>query len=393
MDVLRTGRVLGWAAAVLLASIVGTACGSGSDDAKPTRDAARAVAGWPLPNADRDNTRSSTSKIDASNVDDLGVAWHQELNAVDAERGIDSTPLVVDDAIYVQDADSNVWAYDLERGDELWRRKLRTPAVGPNGVSYENGRVFAATPTDAVALDADNGGVQWRTRVIEGPVGPRRDSAGISMAPMVADGQLLLGDAGARSGGVLASFDTKDGTEQWRVTTSIDGARDAVQTGGMLGTPLVSSDGTVVVGVNGARGNRSADPLPGALRAVAGDSGTPVWNYEPRPLQQIARPGPEPISGTLTAGRTLDLPDAQIDITTSPARCRATSGANSGARRPLTSLTMCAPAASTASTTGGLYVSTEITTSGWSATIDVTSGSTRSISSAGSTSATLVMPD
>jgi outer membrane protein assembly factor BamB len=306
------------AAACVLAALVVAACG-GDDDADE-RDSARDVSGWALPHADRDNSRLGDSAIDSENVSELAIAWRQELTALEVERAITAPPIVVDEAVYVQDAASNVWAHELEGGDELWRRKLREPAVGPNGLAYENGLVFAATPTDALALDADNGGVEWRTRIVEGPVGPRRESLGISLAPAVADGRVLLGDADAQGGGALVSLDAKTGEEQWRVANEIDGARETIRVGGVLGTPLVTDDDTVHVGIGGSPRNGSIDGIPGALRAFDGASGELTWEYVPQPLQRIQQPGPEPIEGTVPVPEALPPADPGIDLHLAPAR-------------------------------------------------------------------------
>jgi outer membrane protein assembly factor BamB/plastocyanin len=269
---------------VVVGIIGGIAIYRGQED-EPAKERAQAreVQGWALPHADRDNSRTASSDIDASNVDELGVAWRQELSAIEVgvDVGIDSPPLLVDDVVYVQDAGSNVWAYDLRSGDELWRRKLRTPAVGPNGIAYENGRIYGATPTDAFALDADNGGVDWRTRLFEGPVGPRRASLGISMAPMVADGRVLFGDSRAQGGGEVISLDAETGEEQWRVANPVESARPTARVGGVLGTPLVDDEDVVHVGVGGAEGTGVEVPQPGSLRAFDGSTGEPDWVFEP----------------------------------------------------------------------------------------------------------------
>ncbi len=69
---------------------------------------------------------------------------------------------------------------------------------------------------------------------------------------------------------------------------------------------------------------------------------------------------------------------------TSPAPVSAHTSASPGSRRPLTSLTIAAPAAIAARATAGLYVSTDTSAPSSPATRSI-SGTTRSISSSGVT--------
>ena len=69
-----------------------------------------------------------------------------------------STPLISEDGIaYVQDLASNVMAYDLETGEQLWKVEYNAPTIGPNGLAYEDGVLFGVTNGDVFALDAESG--------------------------------------------------------------------------------------------------------------------------------------------------------------------------------------------------------------------------------------------
>jgi outer membrane protein assembly factor BamB/plastocyanin len=194
---------------VVVGIVGGIAIYRGQDD-EPAKERAQAreVQGWALPHADRDNSRTVGSDIDAANVDELGVAWRQELSAIDA-------------------------------------------------------------------------GVDWRTRLFEGPVGPRRASLGMSIAPMVADGRVVFGDSRAQGGGEVVSLDAESGEEQWRVANPVDGARPTARVGGVVGTPLVDANDMVHVGVGGAVGTGVDVPQPGSLRALDGETGGLDWAFQP----------------------------------------------------------------------------------------------------------------
>jgi dienelactone hydrolase len=64
-------------------------------------------------------------------------------------------PLIsMDGKTYVQDLASNVMAYDLATGTQLWRVDYNSPTVGPNGLAFEDGVLFGVTATDVFAIDA-----------------------------------------------------------------------------------------------------------------------------------------------------------------------------------------------------------------------------------------------
>src|SRR3954471_22912206 len=60
---------------------------------------------------------SPLTGIDKANVGKLGLAWYGD---VDTERGQESTPVVVDGALYITTAWSKVKAYDAKTGAKLW---------------------------------------------------------------------------------------------------------------------------------------------------------------------------------------------------------------------------------------------------------------------------------
>ena len=60
---------------------------------------------------------SPLSRITASNVKQLGLAWYADL---DTNRGQEATPLVIDGVLYVSTAWSMVKAYNAKTGGLLW---------------------------------------------------------------------------------------------------------------------------------------------------------------------------------------------------------------------------------------------------------------------------------
>ena len=87
----------------------------------------------------------------------LGIAWRAPITAKGTFGGYASTPIISDGVVYTQDLSSNVAAYSLESGKELWKRSYDSPTVGPNGLALGYGKIFGATADTAFALDARSG--------------------------------------------------------------------------------------------------------------------------------------------------------------------------------------------------------------------------------------------
>ncbi len=102
--------------------------------AKPVAavDAARLTAAdteagnWMTYGRTYDEQRFSPLKqIDASNVAQLGLTWHYDLDT--AHRAQESTPLVIDGVMYVTAAWSKVFALDARTGKQLWAYDPKVP--------------------------------------------------------------------------------------------------------------------------------------------------------------------------------------------------------------------------------------------------------------------------
>ena len=77
---------------------------------------------WPAPNQDLANRRVATSKIDSSNVEQLGVAWTIPIKGGGTFGNYASTPIIADGVVYTQDLTSNVKAIDLKTGQVKWSK-------------------------------------------------------------------------------------------------------------------------------------------------------------------------------------------------------------------------------------------------------------------------------
>ncbi|MDG6256959.1 MAG: PQQ-binding-like beta-propeller repeat protein [Methanomicrobiaceae archaeon] len=206
---------------------------------------------WPLPNYDYANTRATnTTAINASSINDLGVAWSFALNASGQFGAASSNPIITGDTVYFQDINANVFALSLETGDVVWTALYNNTSVaGPNGPAVGWGKVFAAVdPYTMGALDAATGEELWTQRLAGRP------GEGIDIAPTVYDGMVYtstvpgLGDIFYAGGniGIIFALDEENGTIVWNFSTvddpeSIWGNPEVNSGGGVWYTPAVDT--------------------------------------------------------------------------------------------------------------------------------------------------------
>jgi alcohol dehydrogenase (cytochrome c) len=163
---------------------------------------------------------SSLELINAKNVSRLQPAW---VFSTGVGNGHEAPPIVNNGVMFVGTPGGQVIAIDARTGAQLWRYKRAIPEdaiVGhptTRGVALYGDKVFFAT-NDAflVAIDARTGNEVWVT-----PVADNRTGYYISLAPLVADGKVMVGASGGEWGvrGFVAAFDVDNGKQIWRVYT------------------------------------------------------------------------------------------------------------------------------------------------------------------------------
>ena len=166
---------------------------------------------------------SPLDKVNASNVKDLGLAWSFELST---NRGVETTPIVVDGTMYVTSAWSLVYALNAKTGELLWKydpkvaREVGHSAccdVVNRGVAVWNGRVYSATLDGRlVALDAKTGQVVWSQVTVD-----QSKPYTITMAPRIIKGKVMIGNSGSEYGvrGYVSAYDAETGKLDWRFFT------------------------------------------------------------------------------------------------------------------------------------------------------------------------------
>ena len=219
---------------------------------------------------------SRLAQLTPANVAGLRPAWVYQVR----EPGdVQTTPIVADGVMYVTEPKSHVVALDLKTGNTLWRwgrtvpDRVKTLGFGPTnrGVAILDSTVFVGTiEAHLVALDARSGAVRWDAVVASNDSG-----YGITGAPLVADGKVIIGVSGGEAGirGHIDAYDARTGARVWRFWT--------IPAPGEPGSDTWSGDAWRTGG-GSAWITGSYDPALGLIYWGVGNPG-PDWNGDVRP--------------------------------------------------------------------------------------------------------------
>ncbi|MBL8266003.1 PQQ-binding-like beta-propeller repeat protein [Steroidobacter sp.] len=191
-------------------------------------DAAPRASDWPLIGGNAEVWHhSSSTQINASNIEKLGVAWVAEMPSRD---GLVGNPIVVDGVVYQSGPLGRAYANDVRTGKLLWMfapeidfgDKQRLISVWSlrysRGLSVLEDNVYvAAGDCRLFAVDRKTGKQKWEA--VSCDIG---QDYGITAAPRVGGGKVFIGnvcvDTGANRGFVDA-FDANTGKRLWRFYT------------------------------------------------------------------------------------------------------------------------------------------------------------------------------
>lgn len=179
---------------------------------------------WTMPSKNYASTRfSSLNELTPENVRGLQPLFSFSLNV---NKGQEAAPIVADNTIYVVTAYPNyVYALDLTKpGAPLKWRFAPSPAPASQGVaccdvvnrggSVDDGKyIFNTLDGQTIAVDVKTGKALWRTRMGNINIGET-----ITMAPVVADGKVYVGNSGGELGvrGWIAALDENTGKLAWK---------------------------------------------------------------------------------------------------------------------------------------------------------------------------------
>ena len=163
---------------------------------------------------------SPLDQITPANVARLQPAW---VFATGVTNGHEAPPIVNNGVMFVATPGNQVIAINAKTGGELWRYRRPLPEdvvllhATSRGVALHGDTVFfAAGDAVLVALDARTGKERWTTTVAR-----NRDGYYMSLAPLVAEGKVMVGASGGELGvrGFVAAYDLATGKEVWRTYT------------------------------------------------------------------------------------------------------------------------------------------------------------------------------
>jgi alcohol dehydrogenase (cytochrome c) len=165
---------------------------------------------------------SPLTQINRDTVKRLVPAWSYSMNN---NTGEESQPLVYNGVVYVTSHDKTV-AVDALTGREIWNTRVE---YGPDttrvvccgivnrGAAIYEGKIFRTTlDARVIALDAKTGKQIWSTKS-----GETNDGIAMTGAPLIANGVLITGMAGAEYGsrGYVEGYDPNTGKRLWRFYT------------------------------------------------------------------------------------------------------------------------------------------------------------------------------
>jgi alcohol dehydrogenase (cytochrome c) len=176
---------------------------------------------WPMVRRTYDGWGySPLDQITPANLDRLRPAWVFSTGVI---SGHEAAPIVHGGVMFVSTPNHRVTAIDAKTGALLWRFIKETEDTvlalhsTTRGVAiYGNKVFFAANDAELVALDARTGEKVWGSKVEANKKGYY-----MTLAPLVADGKVLIGASGGELGvrGFVAAYDPDTGRQLWRTYT------------------------------------------------------------------------------------------------------------------------------------------------------------------------------
>ena len=168
------------------------------------------------------NRFSPLTHINRDNVKRLVPAWSYSMSD---NRGQEAQPLIKDGVIYLTDHEKTV-ALEALTGRAIWKSVIEYPpettrvvccGIVNRGAALFDGKLYRTTlDAQVIALDLKTGKEVWRTKSSD-----PKDGYSMTVAPLVANGVVIVGVAGAEFGhrGYLEGIDPQTGKQLWRTYT------------------------------------------------------------------------------------------------------------------------------------------------------------------------------
>ena len=164
---------------------------------------------------------SPLTQITPQNVNQLKAQWTFQTRLT---PNFQTTPLLVDNVLYVTGFNGTAWAIDARSGRQIWAYRRNMPddfrgCCGPNNRGFAVGgdKLFLGTgDAHLVALDMKTGDVVWDVELAD-----YKKGYSATVAPIVVKDKVILGIAGAEFGirGFIDAYDVNTGKRAWRFHT------------------------------------------------------------------------------------------------------------------------------------------------------------------------------
>ena len=164
---------------------------------------------------------STLDQIRVSNVSNLSVQWVFQTASLGQ---FETTPLVIDGALYGTGQDNRAFALDARTGRATWRYQRALPDKIPvccgmvnRGFAARGGRLFMGTlDGHLIALDNKTGNTVWDTTVAD-----YHSGYVLTVAPLVVKDKIIIGVSGGEYGirGFIDAYSAETGKRAWRFYT------------------------------------------------------------------------------------------------------------------------------------------------------------------------------
>ena len=164
---------------------------------------------------------SELSQINTQNASRLVPEWIFQTGVAGRFQ---SVPLVFDQQLYITGPSNHAFALDALTGKQVWHYSKAVPK-GVNGCCGQPNRGFGTEgdllfkvnfEATIVAIDRRTGKTVWETTIAD-----FKQGYSATVAPLIANGKVIIGIAGAEFGtrGFIDAYDTKTGKRLWRFYT------------------------------------------------------------------------------------------------------------------------------------------------------------------------------
>ncbi|HJH27482.1 MAG TPA: hypothetical protein C5S37_12155 [Methanophagales archaeon] len=102
-------------------------------------------------------------------IKDPELGWRAFTYGSEWSNGIDVTPIIAGEMVYVFAANGSIWAFEKTSGDLIWQNETTGGNLQTSTPAYGDGKIFvAATSGDLFAFNATTGEELWNVHVTDG---------------------------------------------------------------------------------------------------------------------------------------------------------------------------------------------------------------------------------